>query len=183
MSLNDPHEPPVNRPALPSGRVRVSEGDGRLEFRTTPISIPGGLVMLAFAAGFVGLAIRGTPPDVGDGLSSIGMVVLALGLTVPAGWVLSHQRLALSADGVVATRSVFGVPIRRRRVPLHKVGPARCRFSHAGGDESPDVYVLEVGAAPRPVRFGGGCGEAELKGLADRFNAFKQGLGRGAGPT
>ncbi len=183
MSVNDPHEPPMNRSDLPSGHIRVFQGDGRLEYRTTPISIPGGLVMLAFAAAFTVLAVRGTPPDAGDGLSPAAMIVLAVGLLVPTVWVLSHQRLAVSADGVVATRSVFGVPIRRRRVPLHKVGPARCRFSHAGGDESPDVYVLEVGAAPRPVRFGGGCGEAELKGLADRFNAFKQGLGRGAGPT
>ena len=81
---NDTHEPPMNRSDLPSGRVRVSEGDGRLEFRTTPISISSGLVMLAFAAAFNVLAVRGTRPDASDILSSIGLVVLALGLIVPA---------------------------------------------------------------------------------------------------
>ena len=45
MSLNDPHGQQMHRSALLSGRVRVSEGDGRLEFRTTPISISSGLVM------------------------------------------------------------------------------------------------------------------------------------------
>src|SRR6478736_6563961 len=106
----------MHRSNLPSGRIRILEGDGRLEFRTRPISIPGGLVMLAFAVAFIGLAIKGAPADGDERLSATGMVVLALGLLVPSVWVLSHQRLALSAEGVVATRCVFGVPIRRRRV-------------------------------------------------------------------
>ena len=173
----------MSRSDLPSGHIRIFEGDGRLEFRTTPISISSGLVMLAFAAAFTVLAVRGTPPDAGDSLSPVGMVILALGLIVPAVWVLFHQRLALGADGVVATRSVLGVPIRRRRVPLLKVGQARSRFSHAGGDDSPDVYVLEIQVTPRPIRFSDECSEAELKELADRFNAFKRELGRGAEPT
>ena len=70
------------------------------------------------------------------------------------------------------------MPIRRRRFPLSKVGPARSLFSHAGGDESPDVYVLEIQIAPRSIRFSNECSEEELKLLAHQFNAFRYELVR-----
>ena len=173
----------MKQSVLASGRIRLCEGDGWLEFRTMPISIPSGLVMLAFALGFISLAVFGTPEPVGESLSPTSMIVLALALLGGVVWVLAYQRLVLSAAGVVMTRSLFGLPMRRRRFPLAEVGRARSLFSHGGGDENPDTYVLEIQVSPKPIRFSNECTEAELKDLAERFNALRKVLVRHARST
>ena len=109
----------MSRSRSSSGAVLIIESDVRLEYRTRPVSVPSGLVMVAFASAFVVLEIANPPADA---ISLVAQSLFALALLVAGVWGLSHERHARPLRMSAPPQTCSALESRLRPVPVRTSG-------------------------------------------------------------